>query len=282
MSGSTEKTRNCVVFACSGHKYALEAASAARRVKAVMPEIDIVGFADSDGCDIFRRSGFFIEAFEIKDPARSFIDKAEIFLPDYYSRAVFLDTDTYLVHSLDGLFELLDRFELVAAHEPTRFTTDAGYKTLLDGGAPRAFPEFNSGVIGFRNCKRVQHFFESWRRKHAEIEAASTPPIKVDQPSFRLALWESDLAIYVLPPEYNFRHTMPGFIGGYYSAMILHGRTKMQEYYARKLGARSDLPRIHLPFFWIVSGPRRLIRRWRRKHGVSRDGFSRLTRSKHL
>lgn len=263
--------RNCIVFACSGARYAHEAVVAARQVKAVMPEIDILGFADGDGCRVFAGSGLFAQAFEIPDPARSYIDKAKIDVPAAYDRALFLDTDVHVVQRLDTVFELLERFEIVAAHEPTRFTTDAAFKTLLDWGAPRGFPECNSGVIGFQNTDRVRAFFAAWRAKHRELHDGSTPPIKVDQPSFRLALWESDLRLYILPPEFNFRHTMPGFVGGYYGVMILHGRTRMQEHYARKLGTRGELPRVHVPFFWVVSGPRRLWRRWRRKHGFNRE-----------
>lgn len=275
MTLQAQAPRDCVVFACSGARYAQEAVGAARQVKAVMPDIDIVGFADAEGIPVFGQSGLFAQTFVIDDPARSYIDKARINLSEVYARAVFLDTDAYLVKPLHGIFELLERFEIVAAHEPTRFTTDAAFRTLLDWGAPRSFPECNSGVIGFRNSPRVKAFFEAWRAKHREMHDQSDPPIKVDQPSFRLALWESDLRLYILPPEFNFRHTMPGFIGGYYNVVVMHGRTALQEYYARKLGQYGELPRIHMPFFWIVSGPRRLWRRWRRKHGFNRQWLKR-------
>ncbi|MEP9351377.1 hypothetical protein [Xanthobacter sp. KR7-225] len=267
--------RDCIVFACSGVRYAAEAVDAARQVKAVMPGIDIVGFADAEGCKVYDGSGLFTRSFVIENPARSYIDKARIDLPDTYDRALFLDSDAYVIKPLDSVFELLERFDMVVAHEPTRFTTDAAFRTLLDWGAPRSFPECNTGVIGFRNNAQVRAFFQSWREKHRELHDKTDPPVKVDQPSFRLALWESDLRFYILPPEFNFRHTLPGFIGGYYNVMVLHGRTKFQEHYSRKLGAYGDLPRVHVPFFWVVTGPRRLWRRWRRKHGMNKQWLKR-------
>jgi len=269
-----EDLRCCIVFACSGRRYAREALAAAARAADVMPELPRVGFADGDGAAIFAESGLFAEVHEIPDPAFSFIDKTRIDLPAHYDAALFLDSDTYLATRVDAVFALLTRFDLVVAHEPTRFSTDASFRQRLDDGAPRAFPELNTGVIGFRNTPAVARLFADWRADNAARVAAGQPPAH-DQPAFRTALWASALRFYVLPPEYNFRFEMPSFIGGYSGVAILHGRGRRRPALAARLARPRGLPRAYTPWYWPVTGLQRLIRRHRRRLGLTRAALGR-------
>jgi hypothetical protein len=49
-------------------------------------------------------------------------------------------------------------------------------------------------------------------------------PEKKDQPSFKQALWETEIMQYVLGPEYNFRINFPCFKGKNSLVKIVHGR----------------------------------------------------------
>jgi hypothetical protein len=268
--------RTCIVFACSGTAYASEALTAARRARRLMPGHPCVGFADPVGAAVFRDSGLFHEVHEIADPAYSFIDKTRIALPAHYDAALFLDTDTYMAAPVEDVFTLLDRFDLVVAHEPTRFSFDAAFQQLLDDGAPPAFPEFNTGVFGFRNVPAVQAFLAAWREDNAALRASGRPPAH-DQPSFRTALWRSELRFYVLPPEYNFRFTMPSFIGGFGHVRILHGRGPTRARLARRLSRPATLPRAYRPWSWPFMAARRRLRLARRKLGLTRANLRRRT-----
>ena len=42
-----------------------------------------------------------------------------------------------------------------------------------------------------------------------------------DQPAFRRAVWQSELVLYVLAPEYNWRPAFPSFVK--VPPVILHG-----------------------------------------------------------
>jgi len=265
--------KTCIVFACSGASYAREALTAAACARARMPDQPRVGFADADGIRVFRASGLFDELHEIAEPSYSYIDKTRIALPAHYEAALYLDGDTYMTAPVDDLFDLLDRFDLVAAHEPTRFSFDATFQHLLDDGAPAAFPEFNTGVFAFRNTADVKAFFDDWRRDDAARRKAGVPPAH-DQPAFRTALWASDLRLYVLPPEYNFRFTMPAFIGGFGFVRILHGRGNRRRLAAR-LSRRRTLPRAHRPWYWPFTLVQRRFRLIRRKLGLTRANLRR-------
>lgn len=267
----------CIVFACSGASYAREALTAAARAKAHMPRQPCVGFADADGVRVFRESGLFDESHEIPEPSFSYIDKTRIALPDHYDAAVFLDTDTYMIAPVPDIFELLAQFELVVAHEPTRFSFDASFQHLLDEGAPAAFPEFNTGVFGFRNTPAVMDFLAAWRSDNRAFEAAGKPAAH-DQPAFRTALWRSGLRFYVLPPEYNFRFPMPSFIGGFSYVRILHGRGRSRRRLARRLTRQRTLPRAYVPWHWPFMAVRRRLRLLRRKFGITRAGFGTFAR----
>ncbi len=144
-------------------------------------------------------------------------------------KVLFLDTDTHVVGSLAPVFQLLDRFDFCAAHAPIRFT--------VDSGIPSSFPEFNSGVFAYRGtCPKVDRFFQAWRSKFRHLG------LSPDQPSMRASLYDSDLRIATLPPEYNVRTITGGYLWG--NPVIVHGRPVEQlARFAESLGS-GNRPRL--------------------------------------
>lgn len=126
-----------------------------------------------------------------------------------YDRVLYLDADTHVAGDLSPVFDLLDRFEF-AAHQYS-----SGYHYTIPG-VPNTFPEFNSGVMAFRNDARAAEFFADWR---AAFDELGQP---VDQPSLRLALYRGALRIASLPPEYNFMPYFPHYATD--RVRLLHGR----------------------------------------------------------
>lgn len=112
-----------------------------------------------------------------------------------FERTLALDCDTIIVGAITDLFDLLDRFDIAAAHDQWRNGAAAqkGWKKQL----PAAFAEFNGGVIVLRKSAGTDRFLEDWAR------AVREHAIGRDQPTFRELLWDSDLRIATLPPEYN-------------------------------------------------------------------------------
>jgi hypothetical protein len=209
-----------VLYLASGAACRAEAALSARSVKAAWPAtpVAIITDAPPDG-DCFDHVQIVAaeddNLFKVRHLARS-----------PFERTLMLDSDTYCVEPLPEVFDLLDRFDLAAAHEAGRFATrwEEGREVSIRApDVPDCVPEFNTGVIAFRREPRVLQLFERWLKLAEEARGACVPHTQ-DQPTFRRAVYQSDLRVAVLPPEYNFRLIIPGFARG--AIKLIHGRWK--------------------------------------------------------
>jgi hypothetical protein len=130
-----------------------------------------------------------------------------------FERTVFLDADTYVLADIGEVFELLSRFDMALAHAPIRVSLP------LDD-VPASFPEFNTGVIAYRNTPIVQRVLDDWLREYGAL-LPQRPPTQ-DQPSFRrVAYRTSELRIATLPSEFNRRFDLAGYFRG--PIRVLHG-----------------------------------------------------------
>ncbi|MGO9849842.1 MAG: hypothetical protein ACLPKT_25560 [Methylocella sp.] len=172
-----------------------------------------------------------------------FLDKIRTIRRSLFEQTIFLDTDTFVTANVSELFDLLKRFDIAATHAP-------GYIKCNDRGQSEAFYDFNTGVIVYRTSVEMDKFLAAWETLYSAWSAAPPfRPLGTDQPSFRRALWESRLSVYVFGPEYNYRifgpdnysSRYPGRLVG--KAKIIHGRSTNYEKLAAYLNAH-DGPRI--------------------------------------
>ena len=210
-----------IVYIATGlTRFLAEAAVSAESVKRHMPDVPIQLFTDAEKVP----SDFDRIERVPHEPARRY-DKASCLLHTPFERTVFLDTDTYLTHPIGEVFDLLDRFDIAAAHAPARrshsFAPDG--KWIIDG-VPDAMAEINTGVVAFRRGPATTAFLERWRDLYTEDIARMAGKSPPDQPSFCKAVYESEVRCCVLPPEYNCRFMFPGSFSG--PVKVLHGRPK--------------------------------------------------------
>jgi hypothetical protein len=186
MSGSSG-----VVYVASGKFHSEAAAKAAHSVRETNPWLTIDLFTDdSEIVGPFDQ----IHRFE-KGHKRSKVDYLAM---TRFNRTLYLDSDTRVVADLKPAFELLSRFDLAIAHAHKR---NSGRQTQIwQQDIPEAFPQHNGGVILYRGEGKAIEFMRSWSRAYHEAG------FKWDQITLRELMWNSDLAIYVLPPEYNVRY----------------------------------------------------------------------------
>lgn len=114
-----------------------------------------------------------------------------------FQETLYLDNDTMIRADLGSLFDLLRRFDLCGAHVMLWHRPRHRKSVRLD--LPETFPEINCGVLLYRKNEKTRAFFEDWQ---ANYDAAG---MRIDQPTFRETLWESDLDFYVFPPQFNKR-----------------------------------------------------------------------------
>jgi hypothetical protein len=185
-----------VVYVATGTRFVAEARVAAASMRAHNPGVRVCLVTDAvDG------PAFWDDLVLVTDVAHGFRDKILMGLCPY-ERFVFLDTDTHIIGNLSDVFALLERFDFVA-HQ------------LFEGhdcpvaGIPDAFPEFNTGVLGFRRSAAVGGMFARWLQNYDAFYAQNAGgqyhySNASDQKSLRKTIYESELRLAVLGPEYNF------------------------------------------------------------------------------
>ena len=229
----TDQSRG-VIYSAIGPQFIAEAISSARsslRFNRV-PHLIFCDVVPADRID-------GIEFVRIETCGDPFGDKIRSICRLPFEKTLFLDGDTYLTANVDELYDLLNRFDVAAAHAP-------GYTKCGDTGQSEAFYDFNTGVIAVRRTPAVAEFLARWTEIDNQwIRSLAFYSPARDQSSFRRALWESNVSFYVLSPEYNYRTIFPGRIVG--RARILHGRSTNYEKIATSLNAKA-VPRIFEPF----------------------------------
>jgi len=132
--------------------------------------------------------------------ASGFRPKFEALRRSRFARTIYLDGDVICTAPIADVFELLDRHDIAATHEPNR-NADWGRREFRRP-LPPAFPQINSGCLGLRASPRTEAFIRSVETALAESG------FDRDQPVLRELLFDSDLRLAVLPPEYNFMETI--------------------------------------------------------------------------
>lgn len=194
------------IYVATGARYLAEAATSLAQLRRSNPGLPVALVTDAA-----QPPGDWDVVLPLPDPVHGLRDKLHLRRAPW-AQAIFLDTDTHVAADLGDVFALLDGGFDLAAHQ------------LFEGhdydlpDVPHTFPEFNTGVIAFRNTPAVQAFFDQW----TEIYATRPPPYPTDQYSFRIAVFHSGLRHTVLTPEYNFRPLATNF--AITDLRIVHGR----------------------------------------------------------
>jgi len=185
-----------VIYVATGAGYLDLACASAASLRAVAPGLAVDLFTDAAPDDVPDGfpAGLFDAIHPVDDPHPR--AKLDCLARTRFARTLFLDADTLVTADPTGMFALLDRFELAAAHDVRRASA------LIQEGAapvPYAFPQLNSGVLLYRRSPAMLDFLAEWARRYRASGALR------DQPILKDMLWESDLRFYVLPEEFNLR-----------------------------------------------------------------------------
>jgi hypothetical protein len=176
-----------------------------------------------------------------------------------YRRTFFVDTDTYFVEPTDGLFDLLEYFDLVLTPAPG----DLAEIRNSRGEVMTGYTPYNTGVIAF-DRERTRELFASWARLQHEAMASDRENAGTDQETFAAALLESSARFCVLQPSWNARLPYPARFAG---------RVRIAHAHASELGGltiaaaarranRTDRLRVWLPGVNEVVYPGMGTARW--------------------
>src|SRR5690242_3546914 len=127
-----------ILYAATGKKFLAEAEISAKSVKQAMSDTKIALASDCES-----NSNCFDIHIKINRPEYSFIDKILALKETPFDKTLYLDSDTFVISDVRGLFDLLDRFEMAASFEPARFLSKVD-------SVPTCFSEINTGVILYK------------------------------------------------------------------------------------------------------------------------------------
>ena len=206
-----------ILYITYGKKYVEAALRSAWTARAKNPDVPIHLFVDApsrDALGLAKDPGPFTSIGIIENPHRR--SKVDCMSKTPYERTLYLDSDTSVAQNISEIFGVLERFDLAAVHAMHRNSSmgNEHWKEQL----PRAFPQFNTGVILYRNSPAVLAMLEQWGKAFAESGH------RHDQPTFRELVWQSDIRSIALPPEYNVRYIKYKYIWSQAEAvpMIYH------------------------------------------------------------
>ena len=231
-----------ILYIATGKKYLDEAISSLGSLRRHCPDIEVCIKTDQDVK--VNDPHCTIELIESSHDGMG--DKVAQLRNTPFERTLFLDTDTWVCEDISGLFELLERFELAAAFAPKMGVTE-----IYGISCPDSFAELNTGVLLYRNCESVANMYAAWKEKYDQIRANGIEAH--DQPAFRHALYHSDVKLFVLPHEYNFRvNKVNAAKAG--KVYVLHGRNIDLEDLSKRIN-RSVGQRAYFPYLRKVFSP---------------------------
>jgi hypothetical protein len=256
----TARAPRRVVYVATGERHLREAVDSIASLRRHEPNLPVTMFVDPAGRRILSNWGLTatsddapVEILHLAEPTYSWTDKPLALAGDgaVDEEVLFLDSDTRICGPIGEIFDLLEAFDLAAAHAPVRL--DRRQPPSLADRVPATFAELNTGVIAFRRTAAVLKLLDRWRRLHLDVLRSIERGTVGDQSTFRVALYESGLRFAVLPPEYNCRFTFPTYVHG--PVRILHGRAPDMERIERELNGVSGA-RVFVPGMGVLTGRR--------------------------
>ncbi len=241
-----------IIYVVTGRKMLPELFQSIDSVKKAMPHVPISLFTDQTDIKDERLD----LVLQIKNPLHQFADKIQPLIDSPYQKTLYLDTDTYMAESVETLYIMLDRYDVLAVQDPWR--NDYPFEEV-----PDCFPTVNGGVLAVRKCPVVEDFLKSWFKNHFEIFEKKQ---RNDQPALRYSLFHSKVNLFILPPEFNMRTYHPCLIGGHARVKIIHERNRYAPQIARIVN-KGYRPRIYgmlypgITFFYYYQKGMNILRR---------------------
>jgi hypothetical protein len=254
-----------IIYSCSGESFIAEAVRSAR---SSLRHNKLAHLLFASG-EVERVQGLSVARFE--PSANPYVDKIANIRNSPFERTIYLDSDTFVVDEITHLLALLEHYDVAVAFAPA-------YRGLADPEVPKAFYEFNTGVLAWRASDRVSAFMRSWHDTY--VEWLSEEPFvgagkasrsrRADQPAFRRCAWQHGLRLFVLAPEYNFRLGYPTTVVE--RVRVIHGAHPDHDGLARRVNDR-QLPRNWPPPLSLRQKAMRRVRKvpmFAEQAGVSR------------
>jgi hypothetical protein len=174
------------VYATTGQEYTILARRAARSLRGVSPDAQIDLFTDQDIDDpVFDR------IHQLKNDWK--FPKIEAMQRSRFRYTIMLDADTVILTDVSELFSMTREYTLSACLGYAR----PPYIFQSQRYVPRWVPVLNSGVLVFRQGRRIRRLGRAWANYMVRHQQTH------DQPSLRVLIRDLRISTGIIPPEYN-------------------------------------------------------------------------------
>ncbi|WP_155120596.1 hypothetical protein [Haloprofundus marisrubri] len=212
-----------ILYIATEDDFIEEAEKSAQSVRETMGEIPIALVTSRKWVD--SPPGIFDIVLESQTNSGDFGVKVQNIHKTPFKNTIYFDTDIYLGEGVNELFEILNEWDVAAAHNLTEYNfgevnvpKDHPLNTL-----PEGVPEYNTGVIAFKSNEDVSNLFSDWREEYRyDCDCVMDHP--PDQASFRRSLYNSGVGIHTLTREYNCIFRTYGRVSR--RVKVFHGRLK--------------------------------------------------------
>lgn len=191
-----------VVYLASGSSYIREAEKSAKSVKQHNPALRTAVFSDGPVC-----SDTFDKVIRLERPIETMGDSLLSEKQILFDRNLYLDTDTYVSDDITSLFHILEDYDFGVAENPGAAGAGSWNKDIyrdMRMTFPTSFPEFNSGVVLYKDCDAVRELFIRWHNLYDGIDTSMVSH-DTNQPALRAALYDEEINFITLRDEYNFQ-----------------------------------------------------------------------------
>jgi len=211
-------------------------------LKRVMPDLPVTVFSQ------FAAESPLVErVVRVEGSPDGFYDKTLYMRQSPYERTLFIDADIQVVDPVPELFTILDRFDCGATHE--EYLDTDWFHQYPRPDIPASFPEFNTGIMAYKRCARMDRVLEEWARLYLTFIKENPGKKTNDQPFFRAAVYYSDLRMATLTREYNCKFRGQGYLNGRVKMLHGHVEYEMKEGFvgrAREVLNASTRPRVYV------------------------------------
>jgi hypothetical protein len=203
---------NCgVLYIAFGPQYHREAVTSIASLRRFHSDLACCVITETGLEDLPSNVEVLLRKPETKYPLRA---KPRFLRESPFDRTLFLDTDTTIVRPIDGLFHLLDRFD-IGLHMLPHYTNHPKYRFLNNP---------SSGVVLFRRCDEVNETFGRWLELYdQEVDRVGSHQSRINaDPLLIRAIYETQVRLVPLPAAMNFHLEIPNVTAS--PIHIVHGR----------------------------------------------------------
>lgn len=228
-----QKKEEGVVYLASHGKYIDMAVTSAKSIKQLCPDLglalftEVMNFKEGYMFDYIlplKTSEITIQGDKRNLYRKYLTAKYNSLIDSPFSKTLFLDPDTYCIGSINEVFKLLTKFDIILTYAHDRVKRFREINNIASvKHIPMDFNMIQGGVI-YCNTDITKHI---WKRV---VSIYQSFPHFCDQTVLRKVLWEEDVPFYILPSEYNFnnlKYVKNARKNGYLSALprIIHYTT---------------------------------------------------------